>query len=184
MEDRNMRIKKFLLEYFGLEEIETERPWVFLMRELRKQRSHYEKLLLRYDNICRYPGYFQLREAVDLINDVLKPSRPPLYFAEMQFDVTKFKLLASKKRLEPLENFFLNQVSLYDRIYDLTSRLWLNMDENADYDEEALRFLNRITMRCIVIPDEDFDYEGLPETERMLDEYIRLYGDERLPERS
>ena len=155
-------VRDFLREYFDVMDVPDDEDGLIrdIVKRCEEQRAHYADLDAKYPGHT-YPDRPLLQHAVSLLSDVLSQQKDNIALIDRLVE-KRDELLDSKEDLQQLEEFFRNQVTLYDSAaaYELMLR------DDVDYiarDEEAYKALNAIRLIVSVEKDPKTVYRRIPE---------------------
>jgi len=160
------RIRGILRDYFEISAIPSDEDGliVFITEEINRQKTHYEQLLEKYAG-HKYPEKNKVQEAITLLDGILSQQKDNIALVNRVLD-KETELLDSKDDLQNVEDFFKNQVS----IFDMAVKLEADMRNDLTYlenSEEANQALNQI--RLITMNDTKEVYRSIPELNSLMD---------------
>lgn len=160
------RIRGILRDYFEISAIPSDEDGliVFITEEINRQKTHYEQLLEKYAG-HKYPEKNKVQEAITLLDGILSQQKDNIALVTRVLD-KETELLDSKDDLQNVEDFFKNQVSIFDAAVKLETdmRNDLTYLENL---EEANQALNQI--RLITMNDTKAVYRRIPELNDLME---------------
>jgi len=108
------RIRGILRDYFEISAIPSDEDGliVFITEEINRQKTHYEQLLEKYAG-HKYPEKNKVQEAITLLDGILSQQKDNIALVTRVLD-KETELLDSKDDLQNVEDFFKNQVSIFD----------------------------------------------------------------------
>lgn len=154
--------RDFLREYFDVMDVPDDEDGLIqdIVKKFNDQKVHYTQLDGRYAG-HNYPDRALLQYAISLLSDVLSQQKDNIALIDRLL-AKKNDLLDSKEDLQQLEEFFRNQVTLYDSAVDYEALLHDDIDYIAK-DEEAHKALNTIRLIVSVEKDPKVIYKRIPE---------------------
>ena len=135
--------KDFLRDYFDVMDVPDDEDGLikFIVEKFSAQKDHYTQLNNRYED-RKYPDRGLVQTAISLMDDVLSQRKDNLALVER---VVKKQdtLYDNKEAMVSVENFFKNQVAVFDSAVRFEQKLRTDLDYIAK-DEEAHKALNTI----------------------------------------
>ena len=155
-------VKEFLREYFDVMDVPDDEDGLikFIVDKFTKQKEHYEKLNSRYDG-HKYPDRKLVQNGITLMNDVLSQQKDNIALIDRVIK-NEDDLDDNKEDMQNVEDFFNNQVELFDAAVKLQSDLRNDLDYIAK-EEEANNALNQIRLITIVPSGTGYKYKHIPE---------------------
>ncbi len=153
---------EFLREYFDIMDVprDEDKLVAYIVDKFTEQRDHYNNLLDRYRN-RKYPDQDVVEKGIQLMDDVLSQQKDHVALVG-RLDECKDELRENKEKMQFLEEFFKNQV----KVFDAASTMVEDFENDNDYlssEPEASEALNEIRSICLVSNDVKFDYKRIPE---------------------
>lgn len=152
--------KEFLRDYFDLMDVPDDEDGLiaFIIQKFSEQKVHYETLEKRYDG-NKYPDRNLVQAAIKLMDDVLSQQKDNIALIDCIIK-KQDELYDNKEAMQNVEDFFKNQVSVFDAAVKLEADLRNELDYLSK-EEEANQALNQI--RIITMGLDKFDYKRIPE---------------------
>ncbi len=154
-------VREFLRDYFDEMDVPQDEDGLIahIVEKFSAEQRHFEDLLARYEG-HNYPGKELVTSAVAAVKDVLsqKKDNTALINRVIQRQDDLYDL---KDKLQDVESFFKNRVTLFDSAVKYESELRVDRDYIAK-DEEANRALNNIRL-ITMVPTGSYDYSRIPE---------------------
>ena len=160
--------REFLRDYFEVMDVPTDEDGLirFIVDKFTAQRQHVMELDSRYEG-HKYPDRPLLRNALELVNDVLSQQKDN--------EALMTRLLAkqddldeSKEKLQAVEDFFSTQVDTFDRAVQFEADMRNDLDYIAK-DESANKALNTIRLICLLPVNGRYNYRRIPELNALMD---------------
>src|SRR5699024_805688 len=162
IDEQNKRIVKDILgEYFDVMDIpeDEDRLVLFIIEKFENQLAHYETLNKRYEN-HDYPDRQYVQRAIDVINRILSQSKDNIALID-KIIKEEDRLFDSKENMENVEEFFKNQVDVFDKAVELEISL-KNDESYLRKDKEAIEALNQIRKIVIGKAKQSSIYREIP----------------------
>ncbi|NBK91895.1 BREX system P-loop protein BrxC [bacterium 1XD21-13] len=155
-------VREFLRDYFDEMDVPEDEDGLVahIVEKFEDRQKHYESLLNRYEN-HKYPDKVLVSSAVAAMKDILsqKKDNTALIDRVIKKEDVLYDL---DKKMQKVESFFKNQVTLFDSAVKYESALRVDLDYIAK-DEEANQALNT-TRKITMLPSGgDYDYSRIPE---------------------
>lgn len=160
--------KDFLREYFDIMDVRDDEDGLIeqILTLLQEKRTHYEELNSRYTG-HHYPDHGKVAEAIQLIDDVLSQQKDNIALVD-RLVADSNDLLDSKEDMQPVEDFFSNQVTVFDAAvkmeYDLRNDL-----PYIEKNEETNDALNQIRKITLVNGNNPAVYRQIPHLNVLMD---------------
>lgn len=173
--------REFLRDYFEVMDVPADEDGLirFIVDRFTTQRQHYMDLDARYEG-HKYPDHQLVRNAIDLMNDVLSQQKDN--------EALVARLLAkqddldeSKEKLQAVEDFFSTQVDTFDKAVQFEADMHNDLDYIAK-DEAANKALNTIRLICLLPVNGRYNYRRIPELNALMDAVIASH-DQMLEEK-
>ncbi len=160
--------RDFLREYFDVMDVPDDEDGLiaFIIDRLGRQKSHYEELLNRYEDNKNYPDRALVKGSLNLIEDVLSQQKDNIALIA-RLNEKADDLADTKDEMQRVENFFQNQVA----VFDAAVRMERNLHNDLEYlpkEPEANEALNRIRIICRPGTAGKFDYRRIPELNSLM----------------
>lgn len=158
--------KELLRDYFDVMDVPDDEDGLvsFIVQKFTEQKAHYAALEARYIPKRNYPDKPLVKQAIDLMSDILSQQKDNVALIDRLVS-REDQLLDSKEDLSGVENFFKNQV----RIFDAAAQMVEDLSNELDYlscEEEANHALNKI--RLITTVAGNFSYKKIPELNTLM----------------
>ncbi len=155
-------VREFLRDYFDEMDVSEDEDGLIahIVEKFSDEQKHYEGLLARYDG-HKYPDKSLVSSAVDAMKDILSQQRDNTALIDRVIK-KEDDLYALKDKMQNVESFFKNQVSLFDSAVKYESDLRVDLDYIAK-DEEANKALNTIRLITMMPTGGSFNYARIPE---------------------
>lgn len=155
-------VREFLRDYFDEMDVPEDEDGLIahIIEKFSEEQKHYEGLLVRYEG-HKYPDKGLVFSAVNAMKDILSQQRDNT--ALINYVIKKEDdLYTLKDKMQNVESFFKNQVSLFDSAVKYESDLRVDRDY-IDKDEEANKALNTIRLITMNPTSGRFNYARIPE---------------------
>lgn len=154
-------VKEFLRKYFDIMDVPDDEDGLikFVVDKFTEQKEHYEKLNSCYDG-HKYPDHGLVQNAIKLMNDILSQQKDNITLIE-HIIKNEDDLDDNKKDMQNVEDFFNNQVELFDAAVKQESDLRNDLDYIAK-EEEANTALNQIRLITMIPSDTGYNYKRIP----------------------
>ena len=175
------KAKSFLREYFDCMDVPDDEDGLirFIVERFTAQKEHYTQLDSRYEG-SRYPDRPIVKTALGLMNDVLSQKKDNLALID-QVVKQQDDLADSKEDMACVENFFKNQVSVFDTACRFEQALQTDLDY-ISRDADAAQALNTIRLIIKVQPGSKFLYRRIPELNGLMNA-VQVSHDKMLAEK-
>ena len=173
--------REFLRDYFEVMDVPTDEDGMirFIVDRFTAQRQHLMELDARYEG-HKYPDRPLLKNAIDLLNDVLSQQRDNEALVARLLS-KQDDLDENREKLQAVEDFFATQVDTFDRAVQFESDLRNDLDYIAK-DEAANKALNTIRLICLLPVNGRYNYRRIPELNALMDA-VRASHDRMLEEK-
>lgn len=155
-------VREFLRDYFDEMDVPEDEDGLVahIVEKFEHEQQHYEWLLARY-NGRQYPDKGLVSSAVDAMKDILSQRRDNTALID-RIIKKEDDLYALKDKMQRVESFFKNQVSLFDSAVRYEADLRVDLDYIAK-DTEAHKALNTIRLITMLQTGNSFNYTRIPE---------------------
>ncbi|MBD5149892.1 MAG: BREX system P-loop protein BrxC [Oscillibacter sp.] len=155
-------VREFLRDYFDEMDVPEDEDGLIahIVEKFSNEQKHYENLLARYEG-HKYPDKGLVSSAVDAMKDILSQRRDNTALIE-RIIKKEDDLYTLKDKMQNVESFFKNQVSLFDSAVTYESDLRVDLDYIAK-NEEADKALNTIRLITMMPTGGSFNYARIPE---------------------
>jgi hypothetical protein len=160
--------KEFLREYFDIMDVKDDEDGLIdqILTLLQKQKVRYQELDNRYAG-HKYPDHDKVREAIRLIDDVLSQQKDNIALVDRLVEDSN-DLLDSKEDMQPVEEFFNNQVTVFDAAVKMESDLRNDLPY-IQKDEETNEALNQIRKITLVNGNNPAVYKQIPQLNGLME---------------
>ena len=160
--------REFLRDYFEVMDVPTDEDGMirFIVDRFTAQRQQLTELDARYEG-HKYPDRPLLKNAIDLLNDVLSQQRDNEALVARLLS-KQDDLDENREKLQAVEDFFATQVDTFDRAVQFESDLRNDLDYIAK-DEAANKALNTIRLICLLPVNGRYNYRRIPELNALMD---------------
>lgn len=160
--------KEFLRDYFDIMDVRDDEDGLIeqILRLLHRQKEHYQELNSKYEGHT-YPDHDKVAEAIHLIDDVLSQQKDNIALIN-RLVADSNDLLDSKDDMQPVEDFFNNQVTIFDE----ATRMELELRHDLPYierDEGTNNALNQIRKITLVNGSNPAVYKMIPKLNELMD---------------
>lgn len=154
-------VKEFLRKYFDMMDVPDDEDGLikFVVDKFTEQKEHYEELNSCYDG-HKYPDHGLVQNAIKLMNDILSQQKDNIALIE-HIIKNEDDLDDNKKDMQNVEDFFNNQVELFDAAVKQESDLRNDLDYIAK-EEEANTALNQIRLITMIPSETGYNYKRIP----------------------
>lgn len=155
------QVRELLREYFDVMDVPDDEDGLvaFIVKKFVEQKEHYEALNAKYENGRKYPDHARVLQAIQLIADILSQKKDNIALIDRVLK-REDNLFDSKEALQNVEDFFKNQVHIFDAAAKMERDLRNELDYLAN-ETEANDALKQI--RKIVLTEGGFSYRKIPE---------------------
>lgn len=155
-------VREFLRDYFDEMDVPEDEDGLIahIVEKFSDEQKHYEGLLARYEG-HKYPDMGLVSSAVDAMKDILSQQRDNTALID-RIIKKEDDLYGLKDKMQNVESFFKNQVSLFDSAVKYESDLRVDLDYIAK-NEEANKALNTIRLITMMPTGGSFNYARIPE---------------------
>lgn len=168
-------VKDLLREYFDVMDVPDDEDGLvkYIAGKFEEQKKHYEELNKRYEG-HKYPDHKLVLKALELMNDILSQHTDNIALID-RLIAKENELLDNKGDMQAVEDFFKNQVQIFDEAVrlekDLTNDLsYLKKEKGAN---EALNQIRKIT---VGEAEQSSVYKRIPELNGLMDTVREGYG--------
>src|SRR5699024_4887237 len=168
IDKQNKKIVKDILgEYFEVMDIpeDEDKLVLFIIEKFENQLAHYETLNKRYEN-HDYPDRQYVQRAIDVINRILSQSKDNIALID-KIIKEEDRLFDSKEDMENIEEFFKNQVDVFDEAVELEISL-KNDEIYCQEDDETTEALNQIRKIVIGKAKQSSIYREIPKLNELM----------------
>ncbi len=153
--------KELLREYFDVMDVPDDEDGLvaFIVQKFEEQKTHYEALDANYTTGRKYPDRPKVTQAIQLTTDILSQKKDNIALIDRVLK-REDNLFDCKEALQDVEDFFKNQVQLFDAADKMVNDLRNELDY-LSHEPEANEALNKI--RLIVQVPSGFTYSKIPE---------------------
>lgn len=147
------RVRELLREYFDVMDVpgDEDRLVAFIVEKFTEQKEHYEKLDARYESGRKYPDRGKVSQAIQVLNGILQQQKDNIALIDRVLNDEE-KLFECKEGLQDVEDFFKNQVQIFDAAAQLEESLRNELDY-LSHEKEANDALNRIRLITVIQGD-------------------------------
>ena len=155
-------IREFLRDYFDEMDVPEDEDGLIahIVEKFSDEQRHYEGMLVRYEG-RKYPDKSLVSTAVDAMKDILSQQRDNTALIDRVIKKEE-ELYSLKDKMQNVESFFKNQMSLFDSAVKYESDLRVDLDYIAK-NEEANKALNTIRLITMMPSGGSFNYARIPE---------------------
>jgi hypothetical protein len=159
-------IRELLRDYFDVMDVPDDEYGLvaFIIRKFSEQKAHYEALDARYQGGRKYPDRAKVQAGIRLVADILSQQKDNIALIDRVLQ-QEDALFDSKEGLQKVEEFFKNQVQVFDAAAKLEEQLRNELDYLAS-EPDANSALNKI--RLITLGQGNFDYRQIPELNTLM----------------
>lgn len=162
------RVREFLREYFDKMDIPSDEDGLvkFIGDNFAEVYGHYSSLLARF-NGHNYPNYELVAKSCELVKDISFYNKDNISLVNRVLEKAD-DLLDSKDDMVAVEQFFKNQVDLFDR----AAKFEADLHDDVEYiskDEDATKALDRIRLIVRVNKTPNFVYSNIPELPALME---------------
>lgn len=158
----NMReVKEFLRDYYDVMDVPDDEDNLikYIVDKLTEQKDHYESLNQRYEGHM-YPDRQILRHSITLIEDILSQQKDNIALINKVI-ASEDDLYKAHDQMVKVEDFFKNQIVIFDSAVKFEEQLRNDLDYLAGEDE-ANKALNSIRWITMVQSGKAYDYTLIP----------------------
>lgn len=155
-------VRDFLRDYFDEMDVPEDEDGLvaYIVEKFEDEQKHYEGLLSRYDN-HKYPDRNLVSEGVEAMKDILSQKKDNTALIDRVIKKEDY-LYTLKDKLQYVESFFKNQVSLFNSAVKYETDLRVDLDYIAK-DGEANSALNTIRLITMVPSGNTYNYSRIHE---------------------
>lgn len=132
----------------------------YIVEHLEAEKQHYQSLDQRYEN-HKYPDCDIVRAGIRLVDDILSQQKDNIALIQRVID-KEDALYDQHDKMTKVEDFFKNQVVLFDSAVKFESQLRNDLDY-LNGEEETNKALNRIRLITLIPTGKPYDYSLIPE---------------------
>ena len=160
-------VKAFLREYFDVMDVPDDEDGLisFIVNKFTEQKQHYANLNIRYDG-HKYPDHTLVSAAIQLMEDVLSQQKDNIALIDCVIK-KEDALDDNKEKMQRVEAFFKNQVTVFDAAVQMEADLHHDLDY-LSHEPEANTALNQIRLICVIQTGGNFDYKRIPELNSLM----------------
>lgn len=168
-------VREFLRDYFDEMDVPEDEDGLIahIVEKFSDEQKHYEGLLARYEG-HKYPDKGLVSSALDAMKDILSQQRDNTALID-RIIKKEDDLYALKDKMQNVESFFENQVSLFDSAVKYESDLRVDLDYIAK-NEEANKALNTIRLITMMPTGGNFNYARIPELNGLMATVCEKHG--------
>ena len=168
-------VREFLRDYFDEMDVPEDEDGLIahIVARFTSEQRHYEELLARYEG-HKYPDKGLVSSAVDAMKDILSQQRDNTALIDRVIK-KEDDLYALKDKMQNVESFFKNQVSLFDSAVKYEADLRVDLDYIAK-DEEANKALNTVRLITMMPTSGSFNYARIPELNGLMAVVEKKHG--------
>lgn len=168
-------VKDMLREYFDVMDIPNDEDGLVrdIISKFEDQKEHYENLNKRYEG-REYPDRNLVREAINLVESVLSQRSDNTALMDRLLK-EKDNLLDNKEDMHRVEEFFKNQVEVFDAAVSMEKELKNDLSY-LQKEEEANKALNEIRKITVVEAEKTGVYKKIPELNGLMDTVREGHG--------
>lgn len=173
------KIKSFMREYFDVMDIPKDEDDLiqFIKDKFQAKNDHYNKLLSKYNSDYKYPDKNKIVSSIKLIDKILNQTKDNEEFIDA-INNNEIELLDNLDDVKNVEEFFDNQVELFNKAYNFELSLRNDIDQ-ISHDEKANEYLKQIRKIVTIPQDKSFNYSQIPQLNELLD-YVKQSHDKML----
>ncbi|SFS09257.1 hypothetical protein SAMN05661086_03721 [Anaeromicropila populeti] len=155
-------VKEFLREYFDVMDVPDDEDGLiaFIVEKFEGQKQHYVSLEARYDG-HKYPDHALVAAGIQLMDDVLSQAKDNIALIDRVIK-KEDALDDNKEKMQRVEAFFKNQVTVFDAAVQMEQDLHHDLDY-LSHEPESNTALNQIRLICVIQSGGNFDYKRIPE---------------------
>lgn len=172
--------KELLREYFDMMDVPDDEDGLirFIVDKFEEQKVHVEELNERYKG-KKYPDHKPVQEALRLVDDILSQRKDNMALINGVID-RSVDLRDNKDDMQDVEDFFKNQVQIFDAAVEMEAELKYDLSYLKE-DDEANGALNEIRKIVVVDAEKSSVYNRIPELNGLMDTVRK--GHDRLLEK-
>ena len=159
--------REFLRDFFDEMDVPQDEDGLIrhIVEKFDKELAHYHALVSRYDG-HNYPDKDKVKQAIDLVKDVLSQKKDNTAFIQRIID-KEDALYDMRDDLQAVEEFFKTRVSLFDSAVMYERELQVDLDY-IDKDDDANQALHQIHQITMIPTSGKFKYERIPELNELM----------------
>ena len=160
-------VRGFLRNYFDEMDVPEKEDGLIshIVEKFSDEQKRYEGLLVRYEG-HKYPDRRLVSSAVDAMKNIISQQKDNTALINYVID-KEDELNDLKEKMQNVESFFKNRVSIFDSAVKYESTLSDDLDYIAK-NEEANKALNTIRLITMIPSDGGFKYERIPELNELM----------------
>ena len=168
-------VREFLRDFFDEMDVPEDEDGLIahIVARFTSEQRHYEELLAHYEG-HKYPDKGLVSSAVDAMKDILSQQRDNTALIDRVIK-KEDDLYALKDKMQNVESFFKNQVSLFDSAVKYEADLRVDLDYIAK-DEEANKALNTVRLITMIPTSGSFNYARIPELNGLMAVVEKKHG--------
>lgn len=158
----------FLREYLDVMDVPADEDGLvaYIVERFTRQHNHYLELEQRYRN-HKYPDYPLVKEGIKLTESVLSQQKDNMSLIDRLIQQGD-DLLDNKEDMVQVEDFFSNQVQIFDEAAALDEKLRNDREQLIRSDEDAHQALNQIRKITQVESQQKTIYRRVPELNELM----------------
>ena len=168
VENRKLRDAKDIVgEFFEVMDVPSDEDGLisFALENFNNLRTHYDNLIRRYENHT-YPDKELLNDAIKELDIILNHKRDNIAFIDAIIKEEDY-LFDIKERMQRVEDFFKNQVNLFDSAANLVKSL-ANDTSYLTVDKDASDALDKLNSIVTDHTDPKITYRRIPELNALM----------------
>ena len=154
-------VKEIMCDYFDMMSVPNDEDGLVgkIIEKFTEQKVHFEELNKKYENQNYYPDHAVVLKGMTIVDSILSQSKDNIALIDRVIK-EEDALFEHKDKMQSVDNFFKNQVVVFDTAIKLEKDLRNELDYLSK-EEEANKALNQI--RLITMTSNGFDYKKIPE---------------------
>ena len=160
------QVRELLREYFDVMDVPEDEDGLvaFIVKGFEEQKIHFHALNAKYAGGKKYPDQTKVQRALQLTEDILSQQKDNIALIERVLR-RENELFDSKEELQAVEDFFKNQVQIFDAAVQMEQDLHNELYYLAQ-EPDANEALNKI--RLMVVVQGHFEYRMIPELNELM----------------